>query len=159
MVGDDVLAIVRPTMAHRIFGTGALSILGLFLIWIMLTQSQGGVAWQLFLAASGTGALWLAMNMWRATGGAIELTREVLRTSDGEIIAKIADIASLDRGMFAVKPSNGFTIRLKAGSQSRWKPGLWWRLGRWVGVGGVTSGSQTRAMAHVIYTLMKENGS
>ena len=157
MVRENVLAIVRPTIMHRMFGTGSLSILGLFLIWIMLTQSQGGILWQVFLAALGTGALWLAMNMWRATGGAIELTREVLRTSDGEIIAKIADIASHDRGMFAIKPSNGFIIRLKSGSRSRWKPGLWWRLGRWVGVGGVTSGSQTGAMAHVISTLMEEN--
>ena len=157
MVEDDVLAVVRPTLAHRMFGTGALSLLGLFLIWIMLTQSHGGTPWQVFLAATGTGALVLSMNMWRATGSAIELTREVLRTSDGEIIAKVADITSLDRGMFAIKPSNGFIIGLKSGSRSVWKLGLWWRLGRWVGVGGVTLGSQTRAMADVISTLMEKN--
>jgi hypothetical protein len=84
----------------------------------------------------------------------IELTETEIRTSEGETIVAVADIEKVERGMFAFKPSNGFIIRTKSKGTRRWEPGLWWRIGRRVGVGGVTPGRQTKYMSEVIAALM-----
>ena len=68
----------------------------------------------------------------------------------------MGNIASVDRGAFAFKPSNGFTVRLKSPAPRAWLPGLWWRLGRRVGVGGATPGKAARDMADVITILLKD---
>ena len=57
---------------------------------------------------------------------------------------------SVDRGLFAFKPSNGFVVVLSQGGWRGWAPGLWWRLGRRLGVGGVTSAAQAKAMAEIL---------
>jgi hypothetical protein len=59
-------------------------------------------------------------------------------------------IRSVERGAFAFKPSHGFTLVMKEKQPRAWAPGLWWRLGRRVGVGGVTSAGQTKFMAEQI---------
>jgi hypothetical protein len=130
------------------------TILGGLLVYLALTQPPANPLWQVFLIGLGAGSLWLAWRMWRATGQAIELTETELRTSDGTRIAEVARIESLDRGVFAFKPSNGFLLRLEAEAPAAWAPGLWWRLGRRVGVGGMTPGPQTRAMAEVISAMI-----
>jgi hypothetical protein len=56
----------------------------------------------------------------------------------------------VERGAFAFKPSNGFLVRLDKPLGRGWAPGLWWRLGRLLGVGGVTSASQSKAMAEIL---------
>ncbi|HAR51528.1 MAG TPA: hypothetical protein DCS45_06565, partial [Roseovarius nubinhibens] len=48
------------------------------------------------------------------------------------------------------KPSNGFIVILKEAQKPRWEPGMWWRLGRRVGIGGVTGAAEAKAMAEVI---------
>ncbi|NBB81601.1 MAG: hypothetical protein GVY36_19530, partial [Verrucomicrobia bacterium] len=86
----------------------------------------------------------------------LELTREELRSTDGTVIARVEEIEHLDRGFFAFKPSNGFLMRLSTKKKARWEPGLWWCLGRRVGIGGVTPGSQSKAMAEIIAALMHQ---
>ena len=94
--------------------------------------------------------------MRRATSNAIELTATILRDSDGTVIARIEDIEHIDRGVFAFKPSNGFLLRTKAGTGGtrEWRPGLWWRMGRRIGIGGMTPGRQTKYMAEAIATII-----
>jgi hypothetical protein len=70
------------------------------------------------------------------------------------MIVPIDQIRSVERGVFAFKPSNGFTIRLKSKAPAAWQPGLWWRAGRSVGVGGVTSSTPAKFMAEQIHDLI-----
>ena len=70
--------------------------------------------------------------------------------SDGTVIARLDNIEKVDRSAFAMKPSNGFLIILKEPGPRVWRPGLWWRLGRRVAVGGVTNGAHTRPMADMM---------
>ena len=72
------------------------------------------------------------------------------------MIALIDEIERVERGMFAMKPSNGFLLRLKSRRQRSWQPGLWWALGRRVGIGGVTPGSQSKVMAQMLEALLVE---
>jgi len=153
---NQVLAVVRASALRRDLGLSMLGGLGALLIFIAVFRPPASPGWQVFLLGLGVVALWGMERMRRATAQAVELTRAGLRSSDGEVIAPIDQIASVDRGPFAFKPSNGFILRLKSSAPRRWQPGLWWRLGRRVGIGGVTPGAQAKAMAERIAMLLAE---
>lgn len=155
---DEILATIHASAPRRAFGVGVLGALGVILIYVALAQPPANLFWGVFLVAIGGGALWAGFRMWDATQSRIELTEAQLRTSDGTLIAEVADILSLDRGMFAFKPSNGFMLRLKSKTPRRWRPGLWWSLGNRVGVGGVTSAAHTKAMAEIISAMIAQRG-
>ena len=146
---DEVIVTAGATMGRRMIGLSALSLLGFLVIYLAVTE-EPGLFWRLFLIALGILALWIADKMRRATASRIELTGRALRDQDGTVIALIEDIESLDRGAFAFKPSNGFLMKLKQGEGREWRPGLWWRIGRRIGVGGMTPGSETKLMSELI---------
>ncbi len=102
------------------------------------------------MVAMGLGALWMARRMWRATAASLVLTPDALLSSDGRVLAEMDDIVAVARGAFAFKPSNGFTLTLRRPGPFVWEPGLWWRVGRRVGVGGVTPGTPARFMAELM---------
>ena len=154
---DDVLAYVEASPLRRWLGITMLGSLGGLSIYIALAQPPE-LAWQAFLLAFGLGSVWMAERMWRATHHRIELTREELRDTSGAVIAQVADITSMDRGFLAFKPSNGFLLRLSASQGRVWRPGLWWRMGRRVGVGGVAPGNQTRMMSDMLAMMLAERG-
>lgn len=155
-MGDEVLAVVRASAARRGLGLAMLGLLGLLLIYVALMRAPAAPGWQALLLLAGLFALWAAERMRRATALAVELTPAGLRSSDGEVIAAMDQIEAVDRGMFAFKPSNGFLLRLRAPAPVRWQPGLWWRLGRRVGVGGVTPAAQAKVMADLLAAHLAE---
>ncbi|MEM8775998.1 MAG: hypothetical protein AAGF53_13250 [Pseudomonadota bacterium] len=153
---DEVLAVLRASMGRRVLGVGSLGCLGVFLLYFGFSQASGSLLGQGFLIIAGAASIWLADTMRRATAHAVELTRRGLSSTDGEAIATFDEIEAVDRSIFAFKPSNGFLVRLKVKKARRWRPGLWWRYGRRVGVGGVTSASQAKAMSEIIAVLLFE---
>lgn len=156
---DEVLAVVRASTGRRVMGVGSMGVLGLVLLIIAVTTPPVNVAWLAFLLIAGGVAIWLAEAMRRATALAVELTHDGLRCSDGEMIATIDQIETLDRGVFAFKPSNGFLMKLNVKGPARWRPGLWWRTGSLVGIGGVTAASQAKQMSEMIVAVMMERES
>lgn len=150
---NEVLAVARASMGRRILGLSSLCLLGFLLIYIAFAQSPA-VLGQIFLIAVGAGALWLADAMRRATASSVELTPLVLRDADGTLIVRIEDIVSMDRGVFAFKPSNGFLLKIKSDEPRSWRPGLWWRIGGRIGIGGMTPGSQTKFMSELLAALV-----
>lgn len=156
----EILAVVQPSQGRRLLGTGSLLLLGGMLIYIAVVQSPA-FHWRLILLALGIGTLWVAEKMRRATDTRIELTETELRDADGTVIALIEDIEGMDRGAFAFKPSNGFLLRTVSKAPNEWRPGLWWRVGRRIGIGGMTSASQTKFMSEIISALRarREMGS
>ncbi|WP_435141291.1 hypothetical protein [Pseudopelagicola sp. nBUS_19] len=152
---NEILAVVRASTPRRWLGIFVLGSLGCLLVYLGFTTSPS-FAWQMFLIITGFAFLWLANATRRATEFQIELTRQEIRTSSGEIIAYIGDITQVERGVFAMKPSNGFLLRLKTSRARRWQPGLWWAMGRKVGIGGVTPASQSKAMAQILEAILAE---
>lgn len=144
-----VYARVQASQARRILAYGVLFALGVLLIYLPLARPPD-LVWTIFMLALGFYILWIAERLRRATLGAIELTDTDIRTHDGQVLAEMNEIAEVDRGVFAIKPSNGFTLILANKKPRGWAPGLWWRIGRRVGVGGVTSAGQAKFMAEQI---------
>jgi hypothetical protein len=153
---SEDLAILRVSAPRRVFGLAVMLALGGLVLFIAVTNPPADLPWRLFLLGLGLAALILAEAMRRATGRALHLTREGLFDSAGRELARIDNIEGIERGAFAIKPSNGFRLRLVAPAPRAWAPGVWWRVGRHLGVGGVTSAAQGKAMAEILTALLAE---
>ncbi|MBE0452260.1 hypothetical protein [Roseovarius autotrophicus] len=151
-------AVLAASPGRRMIGVGSLGGLGAIMLYMALALAPG-LGWQAFQVGLGGVALWCAQRMWRATAERLELSAEGLRSSDGRILAPMDDIVAVDRGVFAFKPSNGFMITLRHKGPFVWEPGLWWRIGRKVGVGGVTPGTPAKYMAELIQERIAARGS
>lgn len=148
---ERIEAVLGASPGRRMIGVGSLGGLGAIMLYMALAFAPG-LGWQAFQVVLGLIALWCAHRMWRATAERLELTADGLRSTDGRLLAPMDEIVAVDRGVFAFKPSNGFMITLSCKGPFVWEPGLWWRIGRRVGVGGVTPGTPAKYMAEVIQT-------
>ncbi|WP_281954740.1 hypothetical protein [Pseudophaeobacter arcticus] len=155
MTDDEVLVTVEASGLRRVMGVTMLAVIGVALLYVAASNPPS-FAWLVFLLGVGLGALWLSVRMWQATSHKIELTEQVLRCTDGTVIAQVCDIESIDRGFFAFKPSNGFLIRTATPGARIWLPGLWWRAGRRIGIGGVTPGSQSKTMSEILAAMIAQ---
>lgn len=152
---DEVLATIEASAPRRWIGVLMLGTVGVLVLYVALSTPPE-LVWQVFLIVVGGAALWLAYSVWQATQDRIELTRTELRTGAGRLIARVDEIEAVDRGVFAFKPSNGFLVRTRAKTSNSWAPGLWWRLGRRVGVGGMTAASEAKFMSEILSALLLE---
>lgn len=149
MADDEVLIVLVASTGRRLLGVCAVGGLGMILLWLAAVQAPG-LGWQAFMLGVGGLSLWMAIRMWHATARRLELTPTGLQDDTGRMIARMEDIRAVDRGVFAFKPSNGFMLRLSRRAPGAWQPGLWWRAGRLVGVGGVTASTPAKIMAELI---------
>ena len=152
---EEVLATVAASAPRRWTGVGMLVTVGALVIYVALA-SPPELGWQVFLLVSGAAAFWLARRMWYATEDRIELTQSQLRTGSGQLICNIEDVEGVDRGVFAFKPSNGFLVITHARSSNQWAPGLWWRVGRRIGIGGMTAAAETKYMSEMLSAMLAE---
>jgi hypothetical protein len=155
LTSGEVLATVTPSVARRVLGIGLLCVLAAMVISVAVSTPPS-LGWQVFLVAMGAICLMTANEMRKSTGQTLELTGDELRDTSGNVLARMEDVVSIDRGAFAFKPSNGFVLRLGKPYARAWHPGLWWRAGKRVGVGGMTSGRETKFMADLIAVMIAE---
>lgn len=147
---EEELGRIAASAPRRVMGVAAMGLLGALLLYLGVVEPPSALYWRVFLLGVGTGALWFAVLMWQATGHVLTLTADALVDSDGTVLARLDDIEKVDRSVFAMKPSNGFLILLKSPAKPAWRPGLWWRMGRRIAIGGVTSGAATKPVADMI---------
>lgn len=156
MTGPD--AILRPAAGRRALAVGVVGLLGI-LLGAVAVQPGITLPARPILALGGVAALWAAWRVWCATASVITLSDAGLFDGQGRQIARLDDIASVDRGTFAFKPAGGFLIRLHHPAPPAWVPGMWWRRGRRIGIGGVTHPAMARAMADQIALRIAHQGS
>ncbi|WP_380054237.1 hypothetical protein ACFE33_13150 [Falsihalocynthiibacter sp. SS001] len=147
---------VKPSVLRRYFGLAVLYLLGAIILYVAFVQPPAELIWQLFLFAFGGVVVYLGEKMRKATLEAVQLTKDGLFSTDGTKLVGIENVRSIDRGVFAFKPSNGFTVNLYKKEGRAWAPGLWWRLGKRVGVGGVVQASHTKSMAEVLAAMVHQ---
>jgi len=153
MIDDDVLIAIAPSFVRRWVGVICLGLLGLLII--SLCFSDAGGIWPVIFLILGCASIFAGDKFRRASNDTIELTRDELRTGSGRVLARIDNVKEVERGAFAFKPSNGFLVRLKEPEGKGWAPGIWWKRGTLLGIGGVIAGGQTRAMADVLKAMIK----
>lgn len=141
---------LAPSSMRRVVATSALFGLGVMLLLVGFSGSQMALGWKLFVMLFGVAALWGAIKLWVSTSTYLELTETAVVDGHGQVLAELSDIAEVQRGAFAFKPSNGFVLVMKTRAPRAWAPGLYWRLGRRLGIGGVTPAGSGKAMADVI---------
>ena len=152
---NDSLAELTVSPARRVFGVGVLAGLGVLLLRMALAGA-GGSWLDAMVLVMGLAALAAAWAIYRATRHGLRLTEDGLFDADGTCLAQTDDILSVDRGTFAFKPSNGFLLRTATKQPRLWKPGLYWRMGRRIGVGGITRAAEAKLMAVVIAVRLAE---
>ena len=150
---DEILATLEVSAPRSWLGIAVTVLLGFLMFVIALTQPPQELHLLAVLIIVGIAALWSAWSMYKASTDAVILTRSALTSRSGTELCRIADIMSVDRGALAFKPSGGFLLGLRSRQSAAWVPGLWWRLGRRIGVGGVTRSAEARAMAELIDSL------
>ena len=146
--------ILRPSAPRRAIGLAIQAALGGLLLWLAVVHPPSNVVWLVFLVVLGVAVLALAQKGWRGSAQGIVLREDGLFAEDGAPIAPLDDIASVDRALFSLKPSNGFLIRLARPLGRAWVPGMWWRMGRRVGIGGVTRGADTKIVADALAVMV-----
>lgn len=148
-----VLAKLRPSAPRRVLGVTILTVLGAALIYMALAYPPMALGWTVFLLGFGGVALWLAVRLWQSTKGMLILTNVALTDETGQVIARVDQIQAVNGGTFAFKPAGGFTLMTSEPAPGVWVPGMWWRLGRSVGVGGVIHRHEARYMAEALAAL------
>ncbi|WP_208348447.1 hypothetical protein [Pseudaestuariivita rosea] len=149
-MSEEVLACVEPSKARRWFGVGCFVVLAFILVLIAINAPSRNLWASGFLAVVGLCALWMAWKMYHETAVDIELTETELKDTRGHRLTALSNIARVEKGMFAFKPTGGFILHLKQPIPRKWAPGLWWSTGRKIGVGGITHRHQTKLMAELI---------
>ncbi|MFO6465670.1 hypothetical protein ACK8OR_14845 [Jannaschia sp. KMU-145] len=153
---SEPLHILRPSAPRRVLGLVVQVLLGLLLLYIAMAFPPAELIWRVVLLGLGIAALVLAQSGWRGSSIGIVLDEDGLRQEDGRPIAPLDNIASVDRALFSFKPSNGFLVRLREPMGRAWVPGMWWRIGRRVGIGGVTGGAETKIVADALSFMVAE---
>jgi len=144
------IATLEASPPRRVLATGMLLTLGAMMLWFGLAEPGIGALWRLGLVTFGVAAGAAAMRFWRSTSVPLILRDDGLYDANGRLLCRIDDIIGVERGVFAFKPANGFLLRLDAPARRAWAPGMWWRFGRRLGIGGVTGAAQARYMAELI---------
>ena len=143
---DGILMELQADGFRRVFAVTVIYLLGVLFLWIAFARPPA-LGWAVVLVLLGAGSLTLAEMLRRSTQLVLQLTLDGLQDTSGTMLARWEDMDRIERGAFALKPSNGFSVVLKEKQRRAWAPGLWWRIGRRVGVGGVTPQRAARFMA------------
>ncbi|MCY4460697.1 MAG: hypothetical protein OXC26_09940 [Albidovulum sp.] len=152
-----VICILEPSPARAFIGAFLLTLLAAILFYIGIIDTSKELATQIALPVLGVASLISAYKIYSVSRDKLLLTQDELRTGDGTLVADIGNIERVETGMLAFKPSNGFLVILKTPMRRAWQPGLWWRFGKRIGIGGITSKHGGKALAGAIVTLMNSS--
>lgn len=158
-MSEEILARITASPVRRWFGVCVLLALALAVLSIAFTPEEVALTRRLPLTLLGLAVAGAGLALYRATALALELTPQGLRDSSGRMIAPMEQILGVDRGTFAFKPSNGFVLKLGAKYGLVLRPGLYWRIGKRAGIGGVLQGAETKQMADIIAVILAERAA
>lgn len=140
---------------RRYFALGCVFMLGVFLLYMGAT-TPANFFLRALVVVLGIGALMVGRLFYLATDLSIIFDEKGLSLSDGRVIAPIDDIDVVEKGMLALKPTNGFSVVMKSVGNFYWIPGVVWRFRYRVGIGGVTSPGPAKAMADMLTAYLAD---
>ncbi|MCY4542472.1 MAG: hypothetical protein OXB95_08795 [Rhodobacteraceae bacterium] len=151
---NEAIATIAPSPARRAITTLLLLVLGGLLIDSSFAN-RSAVVFGSITMAIGVASIALAYVIYRTTRHSIELRGSAVVSTDGTLLAELDNISKIEIGLLDFKPASGFTIRLHEPMPAAWKVGLWWRIGRSVGIGGCTPKSDAKQFATILQARLQ----
>jgi len=155
----ETLAKLEPSLGRRWFGVIVLSMVGFMLAYLSFFEPPESMLGKILLPILAVAFFWQAQWNLRVTKTGLYLTSEGIFDGKGTQICALSNIRNVDRGLFAFKPSNGFLVRMHQSLGTAWAPGVYWRFGKRLGVGGATQPAQAKAMADIIDIMILERSN
>ena len=151
---SDPMLTLTLSPARRWFGlamTGGLAAMAAAVLALQPPQSPWAILLLVVVLVVAGRQAW---GMYAAASRAILMYEDRLTDESGRDLARFEDVVRIERGLFAFKPSNGFLLVLNERAKRESVPGLWWRLGRRLGVGGAAHAQTAKNMADAIQTMI-----
>lgn len=153
---SEILARLQIAPVRRWVGVTILALIGVGLIYSGLVYPPAALLGRLAIFL--LGFLMILQAYWnlQVRSGALVLKEDGLWVENGPQLAALDNIETVQVSAFSIKPSNGFAVVLRSPARLKWVPGLYWCVGRRIGVGGATHPAQAKAMAELLSTLIMD---
>lgn len=153
---SEILVRLQIAPFRRWAGVIVLTMIGIGLIYSGLFYPPAVLLGRLAIFL--LGFLMILQAYWnlQVRSGALVLKEDGLWVENGPQLAALDNIETVQISAFAIKPSNGFAVVLRNSAGLKWVPGLYWCVGRRIGVGGATHPSQAKAMAESLSSLIMD---
>ncbi len=153
---SEILARLQIAPVRRWVGVTILALIGVGLIYSGLVYPSAALLGRLAIFL--LGFLMILQAYWnlQVRSGALVLKEDGLWVENGPQLAALDNIETVQVSAFSIKPSNGFAVVLRSPARLKWVPGLYWCVGRRIGVGGATHPAQAKAMAELLSTLIMD---
>lgn len=153
---DPVLQSLSASRLRLFSILALLLIFAAIMVQIAVELPSDRLATKAGLALLGAVLIWQAVRVWSSSRHRIELTPTGLRWSKtGAYLARIEDIRDVNTSIIAFRPATGFLVILNAPAPAATAPGLWWRVGKRIGIGGVTAKYEAKAMAEMLREMTR----
>ena len=148
---NETLIVLRVSPVKSFLGSALLVTLGFTLLYSIhkKTAEENIILDLIFLSV----ALTLIYYGWRiikAKQTGVKLTKLGIYDLNNTLLYRTSDIKYLDRGIFAIKPANGFIIHLNKPLAFHWHPGLFWCIRKRLAIGGLLSKQECKAFADLL---------
>ncbi len=153
---SEILARLQIAPVRRWFGVIILALIGVGLIYSGLVYPPAALLGRLAIFLLGFLIILQAYWNLQVRSGALVLKEDGLWVENGPQLAALDNIETVQVSAFSIKPSNGFAVVLRSPARLKWVPGLYWCVGRRIGVGGATHPAQAKAMAELLSTLIMD---
>lgn len=154
---QKVIAEIKASPLRRYVSVGVMFLAGALLVYAGTVGAEGSLLWKVTLVGLGIVILLFAERFRVSTSLSVFLTEAGLHDSTGRVLCGLDDILTLDKSAFSLKPNDGFLIKLKSPPGRAYVPGMWWRFGRFLGVGGVTQKNHTKFVADYLALMVAEH--
>ncbi len=153
---SEILARLQIAPVRRWVGVIILALIGVGLIYSGLVYPPAALLGRLAIFLLGFLIILQAYWNLQVRSGALVLKEDGLWVENGPQLAALDNIETVQVSAFSIKPSNGFAVVLRSPARLKWVPGLYWCVGRRIGVGGATHPAQAKAMAELLSTLIMD---
>ena len=138
---------ILPSHRIKILGT-VIFILSLFLIYTLLTLNDK-ISFSDFLLIPilVISILWFRRFLSRYSKIGFVISTDGLFDLNMDLICTIDDIKKIDVSPYTFKSANGFIILLKTKSSFKSIPGLYWRVGKRISIGGLVSKNESKLLS------------
>ena len=100
--------------------------------------------------------LWFKRFLKRYSNVGFLINDTGLFNLDETIVCKMSDIARVDVSPYTFKSANGFIVLLKTQSSFKSIPGLYWRLGKRISIGGLVSKNESKFLSGALLRFLEK---